>query len=59
MRHPVSVRTSRVALELATTVAFDISRGDARFLEWVGASLDKEAVYDDEEDEVSPGPDPN
>ena len=32
-------------------LAFDISEGDTRFLEWVSQSVDKEAPFDEDEDE--------
>lgn len=36
--------------ELPEILAFSISRGDPAFLEWLHASLDKNADFDDEED---------
>ena len=38
------------AYEVPEILAFDVARGDARFLDWVAASLDKEAPFDEEED---------
>lgn len=35
--------------ELPEILAFDISKGEPRFLEWVADSLDKEADFEDEE----------
>jgi periplasmic divalent cation tolerance protein len=36
------------AYELPEILAFDVARGDERFLAWVAESLDKEAAFDDE-----------
>jgi periplasmic divalent cation tolerance protein len=38
------------AYELPEILAFDISRGDRGFLDWIGQSLDKDAEFGDEED---------
>lgn len=35
--------------ELPEILAFDIARGDQRFLDWVEGSLDKDAPFDEEE----------
>ena len=32
-------------------LAFSVARGEPRFLEWIATSLDKEADFEDEEDE--------
>jgi len=37
--------------ELPEILAFDVAQGDAGFLAWIAASVDKEAAFDDEEDE--------
>ncbi|NJL26376.1 MAG: divalent-cation tolerance protein CutA [Thermoanaerobaculia bacterium] len=37
--------------ELPEILAFEISRGDAKFLDWVGNSLDKEAPFEEEDDD--------
>lgn len=34
--------------ELPEILAFEVSRGEARFLDWITASLDKDAEFDDE-----------
>jgi periplasmic divalent cation tolerance protein len=34
--------------DLPEILTFPISQGDADFLEWIGACLDKDAVFDDE-----------
>ena len=31
-------------------LSFDIAQGEARFLDWIAGSLDKEAEFEDEED---------
>jgi periplasmic divalent cation tolerance protein len=36
--------------ELPEVLAFNIGRGDASFLDWVEASLDKTAAFEEEED---------
>ena len=36
--------------EVPEILAFNVGRGDARFLDWVAASLDKEAPFEEEED---------
>ncbi len=39
--------------ELPEILAFNVSRGESRFLEWIAAALDKNARFaDDEEDEA-------
>ncbi len=35
--------------DLPEVLAFEIGRGDPRFLEWLGASLDKDATFDDDD----------
>ena len=42
------------AYELPEILAFDIARGEPRFLEWIAGSLDKDADFEDEE-EPMPG----
>lgn len=37
--------------ELPEILAFEISRGDAKFLDWVGNSLDKDAPFEEDDDE--------
>ncbi|RMH17726.1 MAG: divalent-cation tolerance protein CutA [Acidobacteria bacterium] len=36
--------------EVPEILAFDVSQGEPRFLDWVAASLDKDAAFDEEED---------
>ncbi len=36
--------------ELPEILAFKVCRGEANFLEWIGASLDKNAAFSDEEE---------
>lgn len=36
--------------ELPEILSFDMAAGDARFLEWVESSLDKDAPFDEDED---------
>lgn len=36
--------------ELPEILAFDVSKGDRRFLDWIAGSLDKEADFENEED---------
>lgn len=38
--------------ELPEILAFDISRGEENFLAWIAASLDKDATFDDSEDDL-------
>lgn len=38
------------AYDVPEILAFNVSRGDARFLDWVATSLDKEAPFEEEED---------
>lgn len=38
--------------ELPEILAFDISHGDEDFLAWIASSLDKEASFDDSEDDL-------
>jgi periplasmic divalent cation tolerance protein len=38
--------------ELPEILAFPVDRGDQRFLDWIAASVDKEAALADEADEV-------
>ena len=45
--------------ELPEILAFQVGRGEARFLDWIAQSLDKSADFaDDEETEVGPLPQP-
>ena len=46
--------------ELPEILAFRVSRGEARFLDWIAASLDKDADFaeDEEGDEPQPRPQP-
>jgi periplasmic divalent cation tolerance protein len=37
--------------ELPEILAFNVSKGDAGFLAWIATSVDKDAAFDDEEDE--------
>jgi periplasmic divalent cation tolerance protein len=37
--------------ELPEILAFDVSKGDADFLAWIAASLDKDAAFEDDEDD--------
>jgi periplasmic divalent cation tolerance protein len=37
--------------ELPEILAFNVAHGDPRFLEWIGSSLDKEAEFDDADDD--------
>ncbi len=37
--------------ELPEILAFNVSKGDKSFLDWIGASVDKNAEFDDDEDE--------
>ncbi len=43
--------------DLPEILAFDISRGEPKFLDWIAGSLDKEAEFDDEDDEDEDGDD--
>jgi periplasmic divalent cation tolerance protein len=45
--------------ELPEILAFRVSRGEARFLEWISQSLDKNAPFaeDEEDGELPPSPD--
>lgn len=36
--------------EVPEILAFNVGRGDAKFLDWVAASLDKDAPFEEEED---------
>ena len=36
--------------ELPEILAFDIAKGDPRFLDWIASGLDKEADFEDEND---------
>ena len=38
--------------ELPEILCFDIADGEKRFLEWIGASLDKAAVFEDDDEEL-------
>ena len=38
--------------DLPEILAFDIARGEPRFLEWIEGSLDKDADFEDEEEAV-------
>ena len=46
--------------ELPEILAFRVSRGEARFLDWIAQSLDKSADFaeDGEDGELQPQPDP-
>lgn len=37
--------------ELPEILAFDVAKGESRFLDWIGDCLDKTADFDDEEEE--------
>lgn len=37
--------------DLPEILAFNVSQGDPGFLQWIASSVDKEAEFDDEEDE--------
>lgn len=37
--------------ELPEILSFSVSRGERRFLEWIAGSVDKDAVFDDEDEE--------
>jgi periplasmic divalent cation tolerance protein len=37
--------------ELPEILSFGVSQGEQRFLEWIAGSVDKEAVFDDEDEE--------
>lgn len=39
--------------ELPEILVVAVSRGDERFLEWIGDCLDKKAAFSDEEEEIS------
>ena len=39
--------------ELPEILSFPVDRGDARFLEWIAASVDKDAEFADEDDELA------
>ena len=41
------------AYELPEILSFPVERGDARFLEWIAASVDKDAEFGDEDDELA------
>ncbi len=36
--------------ELPEILAFKVCRGESKFLDWIGASLDKDAAFSDEEE---------
>lgn len=40
------------AYDVPEILAFDISRGDRAFLDWIGKSLDKDADFTDEEPDL-------
>ncbi len=42
--------------ELPEILAFRVSRGEARFLDWIAQSLDKTADFSDDEDDGEPSP---
>lgn len=44
--------------ELPEILAFDVARGEERFLRWVAESLDKEAAFDDEGEGFAEGDEP-
>lgn len=37
--------------ELPEILSFSVSHGERRFLEWIAGSVDKDAVFDDEDEE--------
>lgn len=37
--------------ELPEILSFSVSHGEQRFLEWIAGSVDKDAVFDDEDEE--------
>jgi periplasmic divalent cation tolerance protein len=37
--------------ELPEILSFNVSHGERRFLEWIAGSVDKEAAFDDDEEE--------
>ena len=37
--------------ELPEILSFTVSHGEQRFLEWIAGSVDKDAVFDDEDEE--------
>jgi len=39
--------------EVPEILAFDIARGEPRFLEWIAGSLDKDADFADDEDDLA------
>ena len=46
--------------ELPEILTFNVGQGEQRFLEWIAASVDKDAEFsDDEEEELSYAADPN
>ena len=46
--------------ELPEILTFNVGRGEQQFLEWIAASVDKDAEFsDDEEEELSYAADPN
>lgn len=45
--------------DLPEILAFDVARGDAGFLDWIDASLDKDAEFSDETDRGVPLPNPD
>lgn len=40
------------AYEVPEILSFPVDRGDPRFLEWIGTSVDKDAEFADEDDET-------
>jgi periplasmic divalent cation tolerance protein len=45
--------------ELPEILAFRVSRGEPRFLDWIAQSLDKTAEFSDDEDDGEPSPPPD
>lgn len=45
--------------ELPEILAFNVGRGEERFLEWIAASVDKDAEFSDDEEEELSYADPN
>src|SRR5882724_5295662 len=45
--------------ELPEILSFTVTRGEPGFLDWIAASVDKEAEFSDEEDELAYAADPD
>lgn len=45
--------------ELPEVLSFEVSQGDQGFLDWIASSVDKEAEFSDEEDELAYAADPD